>query len=57
MAMRQPVRLSDGRIGLIVRVDTDFPANQTTLRIFVDGRDGPDIAKVPAKEVSEVDAG
>lgn len=53
MALRKPVRLSDGRTGVITRVDTDFPANETTLHVWVEGGAGPSLAKVRAAEVDE----
>lgn len=55
MALRKPVRLSDGRTGVITRVDTDFPANETTLHVWVEGGAGPGLAKVRAAEVNEED--
>lgn len=53
MASRRPVRLRDGRIGLIARVDTDYPSNETILHVWVEG---DDLEKVPAGEVDELDA-
>lgn len=55
MALRKPVRLSDGRTGVITRVDTDFPANETTLHVWVEGGASPGLAKVRAAEVDEED--
>jgi hypothetical protein len=65
MAARGAVRLSDGRVGKIVRIDTVFPANTTTVTIWTDpnGDDstGPDsrspdssnpgITKVPLSDI------
>jgi hypothetical protein len=50
MNERRMVRLSDGRIGKIVRVDTLFPGNATTVTVWTDN-DGPSIAKVSLAEV------
>lgn len=56
MALRKPVRLSDGRKALITRVDTDFPANETTLHVWIqDEPDGAGLAKVSAAEVQEIE--
>lgn len=42
MNERRMVRLSDGRVGKIVRVDTLFPDNFTTVSIWTDSNDeGP----------------
>jgi len=58
MALRKPVRLSDGRRALITRVDTDFPGNETTLHVWIeDESGGPGLAKVRATEVYEVEEG
>lgn len=55
MALRKAVRLNDGRTGVITRVDTDFPANETTLHVWVEGGGaGPGLAKVRAAEVQEL---
>ncbi len=56
MALRKPVRLSDGRKALITRVDTDFPANETTLHVWIqDEPGGPSVEKVRAAEVCEIE--
>jgi hypothetical protein len=54
MASRRPVRLSDGRTGVITRVDTSFPENETTVHVWTKTPDGPGLAKVNAKNVSEI---
>lgn len=38
---RKLVRLSDGRTGKIVRVDTFFPGNRTQVSVYVETEDGP----------------
>ena len=48
---RRRVALSDGRTGKIVRVDTVFPSNDTTVTIWTDTLPGPGVAKVPLDEV------
>ena len=55
------VRLSDGRIGKIVRVDTLFPDNATTVTVWTDSNDdgplstgpvsGPGISKVSISDI------
>jgi hypothetical protein len=57
MALRKPVRLTDGRMGVITRVDTSFPDNQTTLHVWIEGAGAPGLAKVRADEVEEVGSG
>ena len=54
MASRKPVMLSDGRTGVITRVDTSFPEEETTVQVWVKAADGPGLAKVNAKTVTEV---
>jgi len=49
MASRKPVLLSDGRTGLITRVDTSFPEEETTVHVWT--TEGPGLAKVDAKTV------
>ena len=44
------VRLSDGRVGKIVRVDTLFPDNSTIVSVWTNGN-GPSIAKVSITDV------
>jgi hypothetical protein len=61
MNERRMVRLSDGRIGKIVRVDTLFPGNATTVTVWTDSNDdgplstgpvsGPGISKVSITDI------
>ena len=51
MTNRQKVRLDDGRIGKIVRVDTEFPKNRTTVSIWINSESGPGVAKVDMSRV------
>jgi hypothetical protein len=61
MNERRLVRLSDGRIGKIVRVDTLFPGNSTTVTVWTDSNDesplstgpvsGPGISKVSIADI------
>ena len=51
MTDREKVRLDDGRIGKIVRVDTEFPRNRTTVSIWVDSARGPGVARVDISRV------
>lgn len=53
---RRPVRLDDGRVGKIVRVDTTFPANRTEVSVYTVSPSGPGIAKVTLDHLTEVDA-
>jgi hypothetical protein len=53
MASRKPVTLSDGRTGVIVRVDTSFPEAETTLHVWTEMPEGPGLAKVSARMVIE----
>lgn len=47
------VRLSDGRVGKIVRVDTTFPANRTEVSVYTaEEGQGPGIAKVGLDRLS-----
>jgi len=50
---RKPVQLDDGRVGKIVRVDTTFPGNHTTVSVYTLGGDGPGIAKVSLERLFE----
>lgn len=57
------VQLADGRVGKVVRVDTTFPANTTTVTIWTESSDaqgpasgsgpasGPGISKVSLAEI------
>jgi hypothetical protein len=53
MAARRPVQLSDGRTGVITRVVTSFPENETTVHVWTKTAEGPGLAKVSAQQVSE----
>lgn len=46
MTDRRRVELDDGRLASIVRVDTQFPANQTTVSVWTDTPTGPGLTKV-----------
>ncbi|MGC4090362.1 MAG: hypothetical protein QM756_21285 [Polyangiaceae bacterium] len=48
---RRRVVLADGRTGKIVRVDTVFPANDTTVTVWTDSEPGPGVAKVRLDDV------
>src|SRR4051812_9680434 len=54
MAARRPVQLSDGRTGVITRVDTSFPENETTVHVWTKTPEGPGLSKVSAKTVTGV---
>jgi hypothetical protein len=61
MNERRMVRLADGRVGKIVRVDTLFPDNATIVSIWTDSNEygptsngpasGPGISKVALTEI------
>jgi hypothetical protein len=61
MNERRMVRLADGRVGKIVRVDTLFPGNATTVTVWTDSNDdgplstgpvsGPGISKVSITDI------
>jgi hypothetical protein len=48
---RRRIALSDGRTGKIVRVDTLFPSNDTTVTVWTDALTGPGVAKVRLDDV------
>jgi hypothetical protein len=50
MSERRLVQLSDGRTGKIVRVDTLFPGNATTVTVWTESN-GPHVAKVSLSDV------
>jgi len=54
MASRKHVMLPDGRTGVITRVDTSFPGEDTTVEVWVKTAEGPGLAKVNAKTVTEI---
>jgi hypothetical protein len=51
---RSVVRLEDGRVGKIIRVDTTFPANRTEVSVYTQGDRGPGVAKVSLELLSDV---
>ena len=59
MNERRMVRLADGRVGKIVRVDTLFPDNSTTVTVWTDftgpistgPMSGPGISKVALTDI------
>lgn len=50
MNQRRMVRLSDGRVGKVMRVDTTFPGNATTVSIWTDSK-SPSVAKVSLTDI------
>jgi hypothetical protein len=50
MNERRFVRLSDGRTGKIVRIDTLFPDNTTTVSVWTDSM-SPGVAKVALGDI------
>lgn len=50
MNERRMVQLADGRIGKVVRVDTLFPANATTVSVWTESK-SPSVAKVSLTEI------
>jgi hypothetical protein len=51
MADRRRVLLEDGRTGKIVRVDTVFPRNSTTVSVWTETAEGPGVAKVDLSSI------
>jgi hypothetical protein len=51
MTDRRRITLSDGRTGKIVRVDTEFPSNDTTVTVWTDAAQGPGVSKVRLDDV------
>lgn len=51
MTDRRQVLLDDGRTGKIVRIDTVFPDNQTTVSVWTDTKKGPGVAKVALSSI------
>lgn len=51
MTRREPVVLHDGRRGKVVRVDTHFPDNETTVSVWTETPAGPGVAKVALRDV------
>jgi hypothetical protein len=50
MNERRSVQLLDGRIGKVVRVDTLFPSNATTVTVWT-GTKTPGVAKVTLADI------
>jgi hypothetical protein len=50
MNERRSVQLTDGRVGKVVRVDTCFPGNDTTVTVWTQAA-GPSVTKVALSEV------
>ena len=48
---RLKVVLDDGRVGKIVRVDTHFPSQLTTVSVWTGEEQGPGVAKVDIARV------
>ena len=58
MTERRNVRLSDGRVGRVVRVDTVYPDNATTVSVWTELPDGdapassrPGVARVALSDI------
>lgn len=58
MTERRPVQLADGRVARVVRIDTLYPANATTVTVWTDLTDPgvpdstrPGVAKVPLSDI------
>ncbi len=51
MNERRMVQLSDGRTGKVVRVDTLFPSNATTVSVWTRDAHAPAVAKVSLGEI------
>ncbi len=51
MTQRSKIQLDDGRVGSIVRVDTAFPANETTVTLWTPSANGPGVAKVNLRNI------
>lgn len=49
---RSRVRLADGRVGKIIRVDTTFPENKTEVSVYTEDENKPGIAKVGLEVLS-----
>jgi len=50
MNERRMVQLSDGRVGKVVRVDTLFPGNATTVSVWT-ASNSPGVAKVALSDI------
>lgn len=51
MNEKRSVALQDGRTGKIVRVETFFPDNDTTVRVWTSDGAGPGVVKVRLDDV------
>jgi peptidyl-tRNA hydrolase len=51
MASRRPVRLADGRVGIIVRIDTTYPKGEETVEVWTNEGEKPGVAKVKGASV------
>ena len=51
MTERRRVVLDDGRTGTIIRLDTAFPGPLTMVSLWMDGAEGPSLAKVAIDRV------
>jgi len=51
MNERRSIALTDGRTGKVVRVDTEFPANETTVTVWTETSEGPRTARVRLEDV------
>jgi len=49
---RVSVELVDGRTGKIVRVDTFFPKNETSVTMWLKGPAGPSVIRVGLEDVA-----
>jgi hypothetical protein len=51
MNERRMVLLADGRVGKVVRVDTLFPSNATTVTVWTDSGVSPPLSQVTLGDV------
>lgn len=51
MVDRRRVVLDDGRTGKILRLETAYPGPRTTVSLWIDGADGPGLAKVDVRRI------
>lgn len=51
MNERRMVQLADGRVGKVIRVDTLFPSNATTVSVWTADSRYPTVAKVSLGEI------
>jgi hypothetical protein len=57
MNERGSVRLADGRVGKIMRVDTLFPDHEVKVTVWTSDRTRPGLAKVESVELKDVIVG